>query len=319
MATVTLGSRGVDMSSLTFAPTAQVLDATDTRYRVLYTTGNSLDYGGSFTYSIDGGGGYYGGGGTTTLSGGTINSLEYRFGGDGDTLAYHADGLAMSVSDFSVFVARSDYEGMLAQAFSASDGIDGGVGSDLIEGFTGDDTIRALDGDDQVRGGDGGDLLNGNLGNDVVHGDAGADMVSGGKGDDVVYGDDCDDVYVNGNIGNDTVYGGAGNDGVFGGQNNDVLYGEAGDDVLTGDLGNDTLFGGAGADRFAMLDTGGQDTVGDFNFGEGDRIQLPTGASYSVGTATDGSAVISFAGGAASLTLTGVAAASVQADWIVFG
>jgi Ca2+-binding RTX toxin-like protein len=55
------------------------------------------------------------------------------------------------------------------------------------------------------------------------------------------------------------------------------------DNRLSGGLGNDTLFGGNDADVFVFYSRSeGIDIIGDFNFGQGDRIavsQLGFGAS----------------------------------------
>lgn len=216
--------------------------------------------------------------------------------------------------------------------FGGNDSIAGGDGSDFIDGDyvgesafgndtvdagAGNDSVRGLSGNDLIYGGDGNDDVNGNIGNDLVYGGDGIDLVRGGQGDDVVYGELGNDIHVNGNIGNDTVYGGDGNDVVFGGQNEDRLFGDAGDDTLSGDLGNDTLTGGAGADRFVMAaNNPGSDQVTDFNFAEGDRIQLAAGLSFTTGT-SNGNAVLSLSNGG-TLTLVGVSASAVQSSWVVF-
>src|SRR4051812_18690532 len=188
MANVTLGQQGVDMSTLTFAPIAQVLDNSATRYRVRYTTGNTLDYGGSFQYSVSGGGGYYDyGGGSSDISGGTISSLEYTF--SDSQMAYHADNLSMDLGNFSLYYTRNDYEAMLAEAFQANDTMQGGAGGDKIEGFAGNDQIDgdavgAAGGNDTIFGGDGNDFIRGLDGNDQVYGGNGADDINGNQGQD---------------------------------------------------------------------------------------------------------------------------------------
>ncbi|MEL6581943.1 MAG: calcium-binding protein, partial [Cyanobacteria bacterium J06621_12] len=59
----------------------------------------------------------------------------------------------------------------------------------------------------------------------------------------------------------------------FGAAGNDSLTGGRGDDTINGGDGNDTLVGGAGADTF-VLGGNGIDTIADFNFSEGDVIQI---------------------------------------------
>lgn len=65
-----------------------------------------------------------------------------------------------------------------------------------------------------------------------------------------------------------------GNDVLDGGDGNDVLYGEGGDDILIGGAGNDTLYGGTGADTFVFTTFDGVDTVKDFSFAEGDKLDI---------------------------------------------
>ncbi|WP_254503876.1 tandem-95 repeat protein, partial [Pseudomonas triclosanedens] len=80
---------------------------------------------------------------------------------------------------------------------------------------------------------------------------------------------------LNGGDGNDILYGQGGNDILIGGDGNDILFGGTGNDQLIGGKGNDILTGGAGADTFNWKagDTG-NDTVTDFKYSEGDRIDI---------------------------------------------
>ena len=199
---------------------------------------------------------------------------------------------------------------------SGNDRIFAGDGLDTVEGRDGNDTILGMGGDDQLSGGRGNDDVNGNTGNDVVNGDDGADTVRGGQGDDTVYGGAGDDPHVNGNQGNDLVFGGDGNDTVFGGQGADTVHGDAGNDWVSGDLGNDILYGGAGADRFLFRLGSGNDWVADFNFAEGDRIQLPTGTTYTLNS-YQGQALITLSSGE-NLGLVGVSPSSFTSAWVVF-
>ena len=59
---------------------------------------------------------------------------------------------------------------------------------------------------------------------------------------------------------------------LYGGAGRDFLYGQDGNDILNGGQGNDVLTGGVGADNFVFSE--GKDVVNDFNFFEGDRINL---------------------------------------------
>ena len=114
----------------------------------------------------------------------------------------------------------------------------------------------------------------------------------------IVAGDGNDTV--NGNGGNDTIFGGAGNDTLYGGAGDDTLVGGAGLNLLDGGDGadrlfaginNDTLWGKDGGDTFIWKagDTG-NDVVKDFNFAEGDKLNLAdllTGAGIVNGAEDD--------------------------------
>jgi Ca2+-binding RTX toxin-like protein len=116
---------------------------------------------------------------------------------------------------------------------------------------------------------------------------------------------------------NVTLNGGVGNDIILGKDSNDSLLGGPGDDWLAGGVGENWLEGGDGADVFVLGP--GRDTIGDFDFGEGDRLLVagphiavvdvmasahPVGPDVQL-TTDDGGFV----------TLIGIAAASVRADW----
>ncbi|MGJ8569716.1 MAG: tandem-95 repeat protein [Hoeflea sp.] len=86
---------------------------------------------------------------------------------------------------------------------------------------------------------------------------------------------------ITGDGGDNVLVGGAGDDLLFGLGGNDLLFGLDGDDILNGGLGQDTLTGGDGADTFvfdadslADVDFGIQDLIADYDFGEGDSVDL---------------------------------------------
>ena len=58
-----------------------------------------------------------------------------------------------------------------------------------------------------------------------------------------------------------TISGGAGDDSITGGSGADSLFGGAGADTIVGGAGNDSLSGGADADKFAIGDGAGTDTI----------------------------------------------------------
>jgi Ca2+-binding RTX toxin-like protein len=155
--------------------------------------------------------------------------------------------------------------------------LDGTGAADNLVGGAGADTIRGLNGADTVYGGQGADNLNGNQGADLVHA-------------------------------------GAGDDAIYGGQGADTLYGDDGNDVISGDLGGDSLFGGHGADKFVFQAGSGQDWIGDFNAGEGDKIVLPARASYTIHADAQGQAIIDLGHGD-QIGLVGVTP-SQMGDWL---
>ena len=122
-----------------------------------------------------------------------------------------------------------------------------------------------------------GEPLNGTINNDLILGYDGDDILNGGNGNDFLDGGDGNDS-LDGGDGNDFLYGGNGNDTLSGGLGNDFFVGGNGNDTLFGGLGNDTLFGGNDADVFVFNSLSeGIDIIGDFNFGQGDRIQVSKG------------------------------------------
>jgi serralysin len=198
---------------------------------------------------------------------------------------------------------------------AGADVVSAGAGDDTVTGNAGDDTLNGNAGDDLAFGGQGSDSVYGGQGNDQVFGDNGADRVYGDNGADRVYGGIGGDLCFGG-AGNDTLYGGADGDTLYGGADNDLLYGDRDNDLLFGDRGNDTLTGGSGGDRFAFNPGSGVDLVSDFNFGEGDRIQLASGMTYTVAMAANGDTMIVFADGG-NATLAGIRSSQVSADWFV--
>ena len=81
-----------------------------------------------------------------------------------------------------------------------------------------------------------------------------------------------------GGAGNDHLLGNRGNDALWGGQGQDTLSGAEGNDWLQGGQGSDRLSGGKGADFFSYqaddVSSRWQDTITDFNSGQGDRLGI---------------------------------------------
>lgn len=175
-----------------------------------------------------------------------------------------------------------------------------GAGSHSIVGTPGGDTLTGGSDADQIAGRQGNDVIAGRQGNDTLGGGQGQDVIGGGQGDD----------QLRGGAGADILRGGQGNDLLFGGQGNDALFGGQGNDTLAGGMGDDTLTGGLGADRFVFGFTSGQDLITDFSGSSGDTLDLQ-GQTYSLGTATDGFALLSLSGGG-SIQLAGLTAGQVD-------
>jgi hypothetical protein len=196
---------------------------------------------------------------------------------------------------------------------SGPDTLYGGAGDDHIVGGDGRNLLRGDAGDDRLVGGSGFDDLHGNTGNDTLYGGAGDDWVVGGKDHDRLEGEWGADIVL-GNMGDDTCSGGDGADTVRGGQGDDSVSGGAGADWLSGDRGADTLVGGAGADTFHVFADAGIDRVLDFNFAEGDRVNVLTGDAWRV-EQVGADTVVHV--GQADLVLVGVQLSSLADGWIV--
>ncbi|MGB3613899.1 MAG: hypothetical protein WBA10_08910, partial [Elainellaceae cyanobacterium] len=114
--------------------------------------------------------------------------------------------------------------------------------------------------------------------------------------------------YLSGWSGNDTLLGGSGHDTLLGGSGSDFLNGGSGSDYINGYGGTfgeyDTLTGGYGADTFVLGDSFGSyyqgvgyATITDFNFAEGDKIDVfGSYLNYGVTDMVNGDAQISYYG-----------------------
>jgi Ca2+-binding RTX toxin-like protein len=203
---------------------------------------------------------------------------------EGDTLVSIENITGSWFNDFLF----GDYKANVLSGGAGNDSLQGGAGADILNGGTGVDTAGYTQSTagvivsllwDTASGGDAeGDELNSieNLGgsgqNDSLFGDNNANVLDGLDGDDTLLGFGGDDI----------LYG----DGrSLGG--NDVLHGGAGHDILNGGRGGDTLTGGLDADTFIWestadsagsipsgIDFANTDVILDFNFAEGDRIDV---------------------------------------------
>ncbi len=164
-----------------------------------------------------------------------------------------------------------------------------GDGSDIMEGDGGYDITEvngAVDNGDNFElraNGERAEFERLNLGNFVLDVDNVEQFeINGGGGDDTLTvkdltGTDVQQVFFSDDSGNDILDASQTYVKVsaFGGADNDSLTGGYGNDFLDGGDGNDTLIGGNGADTF-VVGANGIDTIVDFNFSEGDKIQIAT-------------------------------------------
>jgi Ca2+-binding RTX toxin-like protein len=109
-----------------------------------------------------------------------------------------------------------------------------------------------------------GDAASGTLNVSILPNGVSGDNFIGDAGDNTLDGNPNDNI-IAGLEGNDTLNGLLGNDELFGGDGNDRLDG--------GD-GLDTLTGGDDADTFVLTSLDAIDIFADYNFGEGDDIDL---------------------------------------------
>jgi Ca2+-binding RTX toxin-like protein len=195
------------------------------------------------------------------------------------------------------YTLPSGVERLFLQDPSVTQGIGNELDNYINGGGPSGAQLYGLAGNDALVGGQGNDSLYGGADNDNLDGAAGADVMAGGTGNDEYYVRDAGDVVWEwGGEGTDVVYSyidytlpdavenlqlrelavrGTGN-----GLDN-VIEGNSAANTIIGGSGRDTLIGGAGADRFAWNfaeETGTtvptMDVILDFNFAQGDRIDL---------------------------------------------
>ena len=284
--------------------------------------------------------------GNDTLNGG--NGGDILNGGSGsDTASYKVLSGAVTASlantnkntgqaDGDIYISIENLEGSFRR-----DSLEGDNNANRLSGVTGNDTLSGLDGNDTLDGGVGRDVLNGGGGFDY------ASYESSGAGLTAVLlsgftnfntGQAIGDSYSGiegliGSNGGDILAGNQASNDILGLGGNDILIGLNGNDTLTGGTGNDILRGGnnltglgGGNDRFVFGTGDDADRIEGFAAGSGtdDVILLSLGAAFdtfseveAVASDVGGNAVLNFGGGD-SITLVGVASASLDQDDFLF-
>jgi Ca2+-binding RTX toxin-like protein len=226
----------------------------------------------------------------------------------------YAGSYTVSVTQNGASVAPT---GQVLTGGPGNNSLTGGAGDDTITGGSGDDVLRGGAGNDIINGGSGFNDMNGNMGNDTIHGGTGTNWVVGGQGDDSLTGGGGFQDIVLGNLGNDTLAGGTQANVMRGGQGDDVIVGGAGNDFISGDLGNDTETGGGGADIFHGSQTIGIDQITDFNYAQGDRVELDPGTTFT--TAQVGANTVVDMGNGSEMILLNTQLSTLPSDWIFEG
>ena len=350
------GGTGLDWLSYEFG-SANLVAILDPRYAI-YNSGDILDdtYSGfegligssnnDFLAGDNGLNGLDGGDGDDQLFG--LGGLDYLIGGNGDDTLNGGNGSDWLFGDAGDDWASYKVLGGAVTASLANPGSNSGQAQgdryfsiENLEGSLRADRLTGDAGSNKLAGLAGADTLNGGGGFDYASYESSASGVTAillGGYANLTTGHAANDSYtsIEGLIGSnrdDILAGNNGANEILGLAGNDFLIGVNGNDTLDGGVGNDTLNGGLpfnpsgfGRDRFVFKIGYDNDTIDGFAAGAGgeDIIALSLGTSFDEfseiqGAASDigGNTLLSFGGGD-SLTLIGVASASLHQDDFVF-
>jgi Ca2+-binding RTX toxin-like protein len=241
----------------------------------------------------------HGGGGNDWLSGGFAGDIVD--GGSGTDTVDYGFATDYAFATFGVFVqlgmngadgrANADQSSLFGSMFEdilrSVENVNGSPLGDTIYGNEQANTLSGLDGDDYIVGGLGADMISGGAGIDAVdYADSpvgitiavdGSAGIGGTAAGDRLYGVEI----VEGTPFGDAITGNSAANTLEGRGGSDTLIGGWGADVLDGGSAADRLTGGAHADTFVWRSTGETglttltaDLITDFDFADGDRIDL---------------------------------------------
>jgi Ca2+-binding RTX toxin-like protein len=249
---------------------------------------NLLAATGSFGYSVTNtsstGTTMTSGAGSDTLTGGTGNDI-YVINSAQDLVKEGANGgtdLIQLTSLVSSYVVGENVENIQLMESSGNSGVagnainnliymNGNIGASSIDGAAGTDTLSYFNA--AIAGVTSATTLGVTLNLGGTANATGYVTASGAFGADQVKGIEN----LVGSAYADTLTGTSLDNSLAGGAGNDSLSGGAGADTLSGELGKDTLSGGLGADKFlfnVLETTANRDTISDFLWSEGDKIQF---------------------------------------------
>ncbi|RYG11930.1 MAG: type I secretion C-terminal target domain-containing protein [Burkholderiales bacterium] len=245
---------------------------------------------------------------------GSINS-PFPSGGALDS-ALAGDDILYALGHGDTVYGGAGDDNIFGQA--EADTLYGGSGNDRVFGGSHNDTLYGEGGDDWLDGGTENDILWGGAGNDTLHGGTHSDTLHGGDDNDTLFGDSESD-YLYGDNGDDTLFGGSHADYLDGGTGNDILDGGTEQDTLIGGAGNDILTGGSHADVFKFAESGSanKDTITDYVFGDGDKVDLSAllDTAYSVGNPIGGFVRVVNNGGTTLTIQVDTDGAGTNAEW----